>query len=81
MSNGVIQCFLLQAFFETLIVPSVPGCLFPFLHLLEAFLLDCALDFSCIHTHFKASRDIKKQTHVQGSHTFLVKVEVVLPLE
>ncbi len=53
---------LLKAnFFGTLAIDSVPGLLFSFLLLLEAFLLDCALDFSCAHTRSITSRDIRSE--------------------
>jgi hypothetical protein len=53
------QCFSVKAFLGTLIVASLPGCLVPFSPLLEAFLPDCVLDFSCAHTRSIASRDIR----------------------
>jgi hypothetical protein len=56
-----LQCFLVQAFLATLAVHSVLGLLFSFLPLLEAFLLDCVLDFSCVHTCYIASRDIRSE--------------------
>ncbi len=42
-----LQCFLVQAFFGALPLELLSGLLFPFLLLLEAFLLDCELDLSC----------------------------------
>ncbi len=66
-----LQCFLEWTFFRNLSVDSGPGCLFPFLPSLEAFLLDCALDFSCVHTRSIALRDIRSKRMSMGVIPFL----------
>jgi hypothetical protein len=71
-----LDCFLMQSFYGTLAVDSAPGLLVPFMPLLEAFLLDGALDFSCAHTRSIVSRDIRSKHMSTG---VLVKVEMVLP--
>ncbi len=45
--------------------------LFPFLLLLEAFLLDCALDFSYVHTRSISSKDIRSKHMSMGVIPFL----------
>jgi hypothetical protein len=70
-----LQFFLLQVFWGTLPVDLVSGLLFPISPLWESFLLDCALDLSLVHTCSIALRN----THVHRCHTFLVKVELILP--
>jgi hypothetical protein len=50
-----------------------------FLTLVGAFFPNCALEvFLCTYTLYGLERH-KKQMHVHGSHTFLMKVELVLP--
>jgi hypothetical protein len=66
-----LQFFSKRICLETLIVASVPGCLFPFLPLLEAFLRDCALDVSCIHTCSIALRDTRSEHMSTGVIPFL----------
>jgi hypothetical protein len=73
-----VAVLLGTSFVGDLIVESVPGSLFPFSLSLEAFLPDCALPFLCTYMIYSLKRH-KKQAHVHGSHTFLVKVELVLP--
>ncbi len=52
-----LQCFSKQTFLRTLAIDLVPGCYLRFLLLLEAFLEDSNLAFSCVHTRSIASRD------------------------
>ncbi len=74
-----LQCFSAQAFLGTLAVVSVPGCLLPFFLAVQSFLVRRSVG-SFLVTHMLNSLERQeKWTHVHGSHTFLVKVELILP--
>ncbi len=49
--------------------------LFPFLPFLKAFLLDCALDFSCVHTRSMAWREIRSKRMSTGVISFLWRLK------
>ncbi len=73
------QCFLKQTFFGTLVIDSVPGLLVLFFALVGSFLVGwCITLFPYKYALFRLEWQ-KKQMHVHRSHTFLVKVEMVLP--
>ncbi len=65
-----LQCFLMWAFLGTLVVDLVLGLLFPFLSLLEAFLLDCALDLSQAHRCSIVLRDMRSKCMPMGVTPF-----------
>jgi hypothetical protein len=69
-----LQCFLVQAFFGTLGLLSVPGCFVPFFSLCKAFLSQEAFDFSDLswpHTWLIASRDRRSECMSTGVPPFL----------
>jgi hypothetical protein len=65
------QCFSKQTFLGTLVLDPVLGCLDPVLLLMEAFLLDDALAFSCVHMRSIASREGRSKHMSTGVMSFL----------
>ncbi len=58
-----LQCFSVQAFLWIFPLDLVPGFLFHFLPLWEAFLLDCVLNLSWAYKHSITMRD-KRSKHM-----------------
>jgi hypothetical protein len=77
-----LQCFLVQAFLGTLVVDLVPGHLFPFFFFL--ILVGSFLGALCVGSFLgtyalNSLERHEKRTYGHGHHTFLVKVELILP--